>query len=93
VSYDVDVPGDFCLGLPGGMVARDVINQAAVRCPESNLFVSGYSQGAMVIRNGLARADESARAKVKVCVLLFVSPGIVCRTNRFVGRYYVWRSF
>jgi type IV secretory pathway VirJ component len=64
-------------------VARDVINQAAVRCPESNLFVSGYSQGAMVIRNGLARADESARAKVKVCVLLFVSTGIVCRTNRF----------
>lgn len=66
VSYDADVPGDYCLGLPGGEVAKDVINQAAKKCPSSNLFVSGYSQGAMVIRNGLARADDSAKAKVKV---------------------------
>ncbi|KAF2434633.1 alpha/beta-hydrolase [Tothia fuscella] len=65
VAYDVDIPGDFCLGLPGGMVAKDIINQAAKKCPASNLFVSGYSQGAMAIRNGLARADESARARVK----------------------------
>jgi Cutinase len=66
VDYDADIPGCYCLGLPGGMVAKDVINQAASRCPGSNIFVSGYSQGAMVIRNGLARADPSAKAKVKV---------------------------
>lgn len=70
VSYDVDVPGDFCLELPMGMVAKEVINQAAKRCPESDLFVSRYSQGAMGIRNELAKADESARAKVKVRFLL-----------------------
>jgi hypothetical protein len=52
VAYDPDIPGDFCLGLPGGMVAKDVINQAAKKCPNSKLFVSGYSQGAMV-RAGL----------------------------------------
>jgi predicted esterase len=47
------------------MVAKDVINKAAKKCPNSKLFVSGYSQGAMAIRNGLARADDSAKAKVK----------------------------
>jgi len=65
VSYDVDIPGDYCLGLPGGNVAKDMINQAAAKCPDSNLFLGGYSQGAMVVRNGLARADDSAKAKVK----------------------------
>jgi hypothetical protein len=66
VQYDADIPGDYCLGLPGGLVARDVINQAAAKCPNSKLFVSGYSQGAMVIRNGLARASAAAKAQVKV---------------------------
>jgi hypothetical protein len=72
IEYDVDIPGNFCLGLPGGMVAKDVINQAAQQCPQSNLFVSGYSQGAMAIRNGLARADDSAKAKVKVKLALHI---------------------
>jgi cutinase len=67
VSYDPDIPGDFCLGLPGGMVAKDMINQAAVKCPNANIFLSGYSQGAMVVRNGLAYADDSAKSHVKVC--------------------------
>jgi hypothetical protein len=66
VAYDPSVPGDFCLGIPGGLVAKDVINQAHQKCPTSDLFLSGYSQGAMVVRNGLARADDAARAKVKV---------------------------
>ena len=86
VPYDPDIPGDYCLGLPGGMVAKDVINQAAEKCPSSDLFLSGYSQvsflklllnspfenttyeikGAMVVRNGLSRADDSAKKRVKV---------------------------
>jgi len=65
VSYDPNVPGDYCLGLPGGMVAKDVINQAAKKCPTANLFVSGYSQGAMVARNGVAYADADAKTHVK----------------------------
>jgi hypothetical protein len=28
VPYDADMAGDNCLGLPGGMVAKDMINQA-----------------------------------------------------------------
>lgn len=66
VSYDPDIPGDYCLGLPGGMVAKDILNQAAIKCPSSNIFMSGYSQGAMVIRNGIAYAEPSAKALVKV---------------------------
>ena len=67
VSYDANVPGDFCLGLPGGMVAKDMINQAAQKCPDSDLYLSGYSQGAMVVRNGLAYANPEAKTHVKVC--------------------------
>lgn len=66
VPYDANVPGDYCLGLPGGMVARDMINQAAKKCPTSQLFLSGYSQGAMVARNGIAYADPAAKTHIKV---------------------------
>lgn len=66
VVYQPTVSGDFCLGLPGGMVARDILNEAAAKCPTSKIFMSGYSQGAMVVRNGIAYANEAARAQVKV---------------------------
>jgi Cutinase len=69
VDYDPDVAGDYCLGLPGGMVMKDVINGAYQKCPSSNLFLSGYSQGAMVVRNGLARANDAAKKNVKVRLL------------------------
>lgn len=65
VIYDATVSGDFCLALPGGMVAKDMINQAAAKCPTSKIFVAGYSQGAMVVRNGVAYANDAARARVK----------------------------
>jgi Cutinase len=85
VSYDADIPGDFCLGLPGGMVTRDMINQAAVKCPSSNIFLSGYSQGAMVVRNGLAYADEAAKSHVKVS--FHSEPTFLTVT----GNRYIWR--
>ena len=66
VIYDPTVAGDFCLALPGGMVAKDMINQAAVKCPNSKIFLSGYSQGAMVVRNGLAYANDAAKSHIKV---------------------------
>jgi len=69
VIYDPTVAGDFCLALPGGMVAKDMINQAATKCPTSKIFVSGYSQGAMVVRNGVAYANDEAKSHVKVCSL------------------------
>ncbi|KAF2415659.1 alpha/beta-hydrolase [Tothia fuscella] len=65
VKYDPSVPGDYCVGLPGGMVAKDMINKAATKCPQSWQFLAGYSQGAMVVRNGVAYAEPSAKARVK----------------------------
>jgi cutinase len=70
VIYDPTVAGDFCLALPGGMVAKDMINQAAAKCPNSKLFLSGYSQGAMVVRNGIAYANDSAKKNIKVLYFL-----------------------
>jgi hypothetical protein len=67
VDYTADLAGDYCLGLPGGMVARDMLNQAATKCPNSNIFLSGYSQGGMIAHNAVAYADASARARVVVC--------------------------
>lgn len=66
IPYDADMAGDACLGLPGGMVAKDLINQAAAKCPDAKLFVSGYSEGGMVSHNGVAYANEEARKKVAV---------------------------
>lgn len=68
VIYDPTVSGDFCLALPGGMVMKDLINQAAAKCPDAKIFIGGYSQGAMVARNGLAYANDSAKSHVKVCL-------------------------
>ncbi|TID27977.1 hypothetical protein E2P81_ATG00730 [Venturia nashicola] len=73
VAYNPTVSGDFCLGLPGGMVARDILNEAAAKCPTSKIFMTGYSQGAMVVRNGVAYANDSARALVRG-VLAFGDP-------------------
>jgi hypothetical protein len=66
VNYPADIPGDYCLGLPGGMVARDMLEGAAAKCPNSKLFVSGYSQGAMVAHNALGYASPQVVARVAV---------------------------
>lgn len=66
VAYQPTVSGDFCLGLPGGMVAKDILNEAAEKCPNSKIFISGFSQGAMVVRNGVAYANDAARLRIKV---------------------------
>ncbi|TID25809.1 hypothetical protein E2P81_ATG03598 [Venturia nashicola] len=73
IPYDADMAGDACLGLPGGMVAKDMINQAAKKCPNSKLFVSGYSEGGMVAHNGVAYADKDAKKRV-FAVLAFGDP-------------------
>lgn len=51
VNYDSSYANDFCLGLPGGITARQVLARAVSDCPDSLIAMSGYSQGAMVVRN------------------------------------------
>ena len=43
VAYDASVDGDNCLGLPGGAIASQLINQIASSCPNTKIVVSGYS--------------------------------------------------
>jgi hypothetical protein len=66
VNYSANSEGNYCVGLPGGMVAREILEDAARKCPTSNIFLSGYSQGAMVVRNALAYSNEQTRRQVKV---------------------------
>jgi hypothetical protein len=66
VPYAAEIAGDYCLGMPGGWMAKDMINQAAEKCPTSKIFVSGYSQGAMVAHIGVAYAKEEHKSRIKV---------------------------
>jgi Cutinase len=66
VPYSADVAGDNCVGLPGGMIAKSMLESAAAKCPRSNLFTAGYSQGAMVARIAVAYARPDVKARVKV---------------------------
>lgn len=51
VDYQPSTDGDYCLGLPGGVAGKQLIQSIAAKCPRTKLFVAGYSQGAMVVRN------------------------------------------
>ncbi|KAF2399999.1 cutinase-domain-containing protein [Trichodelitschia bisporula] len=73
VPYSADIAGDNCVGLPGGMIAKEMINQAAEKCKTSKIFMSGYSEGAMVSHNGVAYASEEAKQKV-AAVVVFGDP-------------------
>lgn len=42
IPYDADMAGDACLGLPGGMVAKDMINQAAAKWYELRLKLDRF---------------------------------------------------
>lgn len=71
-------------------MAKDVINDAAAKCPTAKLFVSGYSQGAMVARNGVAYANDAAKARVKV--KNSIKPQISAMLMTLTGRDRLWRS-
>jgi hypothetical protein len=45
VNYSADIAGDMCVGLPGGMIAKVILEDAVKKCPQSKIFMSGYSQG------------------------------------------------
>lgn len=51
VPYDASIDGDDCLGLPGGQIAAQLLASVAQSCPNTKIVVSGYSEGAMVVRD------------------------------------------
>jgi len=73
VQYDNSFDNDYCLGLPGGINVRAALANATSVCPQSRIALSGYSQGALVVRNALARAPL-AQVKKVVNVVTFGDP-------------------
>lgn len=51
VPYDASIDGDDCLGLPGGQIAAQLLASVASSCPNTKIVMSGYSEGAMVVRD------------------------------------------
>lgn len=63
-GYDASLAGIYCIGMPGGMACKDILEKKVAECPDSKFVASGYSQGAMVARICVAYASEEAKAKV-----------------------------
>ena len=66
VNYSADVAGDEQLGKPGGTAATSQANGIISACPSTKLFISGYSEGAMVAHNAVAGLSTANKAKVTV---------------------------
>ncbi|KAF2756297.1 alpha/beta-hydrolase [Pseudovirgaria hyperparasitica] len=88
-NYDNSFANDLCLGLPGGVTARGVLESTAAECPSSVIVLSGYSQGAMVVRNALARAKASAVSRVKN-VVTFGDPFNGANIGQYTGPRHVF---
>lgn len=66
VSYTNSLNGDYCLGLPGGVQGKKLLEKTVAQCPKSTIVLAGYSQGAMVIRNALGNSTAEIASHVKV---------------------------
>jgi hypothetical protein len=65
-GYDAALSNNFCVGLPGGKVCRDVLQKVGQSCPTSNFILAGYSQGAMVARICAAYVTPDIQKRIKV---------------------------
>jgi len=63
-GYNADLSGIYCIGMPGGMACKDILNKMAAECPNTKFVTSGYSQGAMVARICVGYANEAAKKQV-----------------------------
>ena len=92
IDYSADLSGIYCLGMTGGLKCVDQINKLVQRCPNTNIVLSGYSQGAMVARICAAWAGDAAKKRIKVsstfCLLIcLMEPMLI-----YIGLGSVWRS-
>lgn len=51
VNYAADTDGIQCVAIPGGITGTNIVSRFMSKCPNSAVFVGGYSQGAMVAHN------------------------------------------
>ncbi|KAF6820410.1 cutinase [Colletotrichum musicola] len=74
VEYPATFAGFNRNGTDGVPSLTNFINQAITRCPSSKLVVSGYSQGALVVRSTAQSLPAATMAKIS-SVVLFGDPG------------------
>lgn len=46
----------------------DLVNEAACECPVSKLVVTGYSQGAALVRNAIQSLDDTVKDQIAAAV-------------------------
>ncbi|KAI6248627.1 hypothetical protein HI914_03314 [Erysiphe necator] len=70
VDYKANVLG-FLIGgdLKGSKELIDLTNEAATKCPDSELVLSGYSQGAQVVHKAVEELPSEVLPKIKAVVL------------------------
>lgn len=69
VNYTPDNDGNLCLAIPGGITGSEILAAYSTRCPNSALFVGGYSQGAEVAHNTVANSTHADRVNVSIIAL------------------------
>lgn len=70
VDYPATIAGYLEGGDAGGSATlASLTEQAASQCPDTQIVLSGYSQGAQLVHNGVAQisADVAARVVAVVC--------------------------
>jgi hypothetical protein len=66
IPYTADINGINCIGFPGGVKCVDQLSRLAAKCPQSQFFLSGYSQGAMVARICAAFSKDDVKKRIRV---------------------------